>query len=42
MNPLGVPLEEKIVHHDQGSIYTSDDSLRALLLEDGLQVSYSA
>jgi len=41
MSQLGVRLEEQIVHHDQDSVYTSYDWLRALLVEDGLRVSYS-
>ena len=34
--PIGL-----IVHHDQDSVYTSHDWLRALLVEDGAKVSYS-
>jgi transposase InsO family protein len=41
MSALGMPLEVQVVHHDQDSVYTSYRWLRAILLEDGLRVSYS-
>ena len=41
MSALGAPLEGRIVHHDQDSVYTSYRWLRVILLDDGLRVSYS-
>jgi transposase InsO family protein len=41
MSALGAPLEGRIVHHDQDSVYTSYRWLRAILLEDSMRVSYS-
>jgi hypothetical protein len=41
MSDLGVPMAGRIIHHDQDSVYTSYRWLRAILLEDGLRVSYS-
>jgi len=41
MSNLGEALDEKIIHHDLDSVYTSYRWLRALLLDDGLRVSYS-
>jgi len=41
MSALGMPLEGQVVHHDQDSVYTSYRWLRAILLDDGLRVSYS-
>lgn len=41
MTALGAELQGSIIHHDQDSVYTSYQWLRAILLEDGLQVSYS-
>ena len=38
---LGAGPAGLIVHHDQDSVYTSYDWLRALLIEDGARVSYS-
>jgi len=40
MSALSLPLR-RIVHHDQDSVYTSYRWLRAILLDDGLRVSYS-
>jgi transposase InsO family protein len=41
MASLSEELDEKIIHHDLDSVYTSYRWLRATLLEDGLRVSYS-
>ena len=41
MSALSVPLGGRIIHHDQDSVYTSYRWLRAILLDDGLRVSYS-
>lgn len=41
MSRLGQPLEGTMLHSDLASVYTSYAWLRALLLEDGLLVSYS-
>jgi len=41
MTSLGEELDEKIIHHDLDSVYTSYRWLRATLLDDGLRVSYS-
>jgi transposase InsO family protein len=41
MSDLGLPLDETVVHHDQDSVYTSYRWLQAILLEDGMRVSYS-
>jgi putative transposase len=41
MESLGEDLDEKIIHHDLDSVYTSYRWLRATLLEDRLRVSYS-
>jgi putative transposase len=41
MAALGKPLEGTILHSDLDSVYTSYDWLRRVLLDDGLQVSYS-
>ena len=41
MSALGAELDGRIVHHDLGSVYTSYRWLRAILLEDGMRVSYS-
>jgi len=41
MASLGEDLDEKIIHHDLDSVYTSYRWLRATLLEDRLRVSYS-
>jgi len=40
MNELDQPLEGTILGSDLDSVYTSYDWLQALLLEDGLRVSY--
>jgi transposase InsO family protein len=41
MANLGEDLGEKIIHHDLDSVYTSYRWLRAILLDDGLRISYS-
>jgi len=41
MAGLGEDLGEKIIHHDLDSVYTSYRWLRAILLDDGLRISYS-
>jgi len=41
MAGIGQPLEGTILHSDLDSVYTSYDWLQALLLEDGVRVSYS-
>jgi len=41
MAALNVTMDRRIIHHDQDSVYTSYRWLRAVLLEDGLRVSYS-
>jgi transposase InsO family protein len=41
MSALGAELDGMIIHHDQDSVYTSYRWLQAILLEDGLRVSYS-
>jgi transposase InsO family protein len=41
MASLDEKLDEKIIHHDQDSVYTSYRWLRSILLDDGLRVSYS-
>ncbi len=41
MATLGIPLAGTLVHHDQDSVYTSYRWLQAILLEDGMRVSYS-
>jgi transposase InsO family protein len=41
MSKLSVSRQGRIIHHDQDSVYTSYRWLRAVLLEDGLRVSYS-
>jgi len=41
MSDLGVSMDGRIIHHDQDSVYTSYRWLRAILLEDGMRVSYS-
>lgn len=41
MSNLGEELDEKIIHHDLDSVYTSYRWFRSMLLEDGLRVSYS-
>ena len=41
MASLEEGLDEKIIHHDLDSVYTSYRWLRATLLDDGLRVSYS-
>ena len=41
MNALSMPLSGRIIHHDQDSVYTSYRWLRAILLDDGMRVSYS-
>jgi transposase InsO family protein len=41
MASLGEDLGEKIIHHDLDSVYTSYRWLRAILLDDGLRISYS-
>jgi hypothetical protein len=41
MSALGLSLPGIAVYHDQDSVYTSYQWLRALLLEDGMRVSYS-
>ena len=41
MSALGLSLAGRAVHHDQDSVYTSYRWLRAILLEDGMRVSYS-
>ena len=41
MSALSLPLSGRIIHHDQDSVYTSYRWLRAILLDDGLRVSYS-
>jgi transposase InsO family protein len=41
MTSLGEELDEKIIHHDLDSVYTSYRWLRAILLDDGLRISYS-
>jgi transposase InsO family protein len=41
MASLSQELDEKIIHHDLDSVYTSYQWLRSMLLEDGLRVSYS-
>lgn len=41
MAEFGCALEGRIIHHDQDSVYTSYQWLRAVLIEDGMRVSYS-
>jgi putative transposase len=41
MAGLSRPLEGTILHSDLDSVYTSSDWLQALLLKDGVRVSYS-
>jgi transposase InsO family protein len=41
MASLDEKLDEKIIHHDLDSVYTSYRWLRSMLLDDGLRVSYS-
>ena len=41
MAALDLAMAGRIVHHDQDSVYTSYRWLRAILLDDGLRVSYS-
>lgn len=41
MRSLDLDLSGRIIHHDQDSVYTSYRWLRAILLEDGLRISYS-
>jgi transposase InsO family protein len=41
MASLEEGLNEKVIHHDLDSVYTSYRWLRATLLDDGLRVSYS-
>ncbi len=41
MESLGEDLDEKIIHHDPGSVYTSYRWLRAILLDDEMRISYS-
>jgi len=38
---LGEELDEKIIHHDLDSVYTSYRWLRAILLDDEMRISYS-
>jgi transposase InsO family protein len=41
MQNLGEGLDEKIIHHDLDSVYTSYRWLRAILLGDDMRISYS-
>jgi putative transposase len=41
MASLDEKLDEKIIHHDPGSVYTSYRWLRAILLDDEMRISYS-
>ncbi|MCS3635750.1 transposase InsO family protein [Salinibacter ruber] len=41
MENLGEGLDEKIIHHDLDSVYTSYRWLRAILLDDEMHISYS-
>ena len=41
MASLGEGLNQKIIHHDPGSVYTSYQWLEAILLDDDMRISYS-
>ena len=41
MASLGEGLDEKIIHHDLDSVYTSYRWLEAMLLDDEMRISYS-
>ena len=41
LTSLGEELDEKIIHHDLDSVYTSYRWLRAILLDDEMRISYS-
>jgi len=41
MENLGEELDEKIIHHDLDSVYTSYQWLEAILLDDEMRISYS-
>jgi len=41
MSNLGEALDEKIIHHDLDSVYTSYRWLRAMLIDDEMRVSFS-